>query len=326
MIDAALQSTAGILCFALVLDAMIGDPPALWNRLPHPVVLFGNLIDWGETRWNRPEAGDVARRRGGVFLAVLLLITAALVGWLIHRVVSFVSYGWLLEAAIASVFLAQKSLYDHVAAVARAFEADGLPGARRAVAMIVGRDPEQLDEGGVSRAAIETAAENFSDGVVAPAFWYLLAGLPGLLAYKALNTADSMIGHKNERYLMFGWASARLDDMANLIPARFSAMLIWAAAFVVPGADVRASVRATLRGARKHRSPNAGWPEAAMAGALGLRLAGPRIYGGKIVEDAWMGGAAGADAGPEDIRRALLLFRLVCGALILLVGVQALAA
>ncbi len=325
MIEAALQSTAGILCLALVFDAMIGDPPALWNRLPHPVVLFGKLIDWGEALWNRAETGDAARRRGGVLLVTVLLIAAALTGWLLHRILSLVSYGWLLEAAVASIFLAQRSLHDHVAAVARAFEADGLPGARRAVSMIVGRDPEQLDEGGVSRAAIETAAENFSDGVVAPAFWYLIGGLPGLLAYKALNTADSMIGHKNERYLMVGWASARLDDLANLIPARFSAMLIWAAAFAVPGADARSSVRATLRDARLHRSPNAGWPEAAMAGALGLRLAGTRVYGGKIVEDAWMG-AGGADADMGDIRRALTLFRLACGVLILLAGLLALAA
>lgn len=325
MIEAALQSTAGILCLALVLDALIGDPPGLWNRLPHPVVLFGTLIGWGEARWNQPEAGDADRRRGGVLLLVLLLFTAALTGWLLHRMLSFVSYGWLLEAAVASIFLAQRSLHDHVAAVAHAFETDGLPGARRAVSMIVGRDPEQLDEGGVSRAAIETAAENFSDGVVAPAFWYLLAGLPGLLAYKALNTADSMIGHKNARYLEFGWAAARLDDLANLIPARFSAVLIWAAAFVTPGADARSSVRATLRDARLHRSPNAGWPEGAMAGALGVRLAGPRVYGGKTVDDSWMG-AGGADAGMGDIRRALVLFRLACGALILLVGLLALAA
>lgn len=326
MIEAALQSTGGILCLALLFDAAIGDPPALWRRLPHPVVLFGSLIGWGEGRWNRPGASDADRRRGGVLLTGLLLVTAALAGWLLHRMLSFVSYGWLLEALIASVFLAQKSLHDHVTAVARAFETDGLPGARRAVSMIVGRDPEQLDAGGVSRAAIETAAENFSDGVVAPAFWYLVAGLPGLLAYKALNTADSMIGHKTARYLMFGWAAARLDDLANLIPARLSAGLIWLGALLAPGADVRASVRATLRDARRHRSPNAGWPESAMAGALGLRLAGPRVYGGKMVEDAWMGGAEGGDAGPADIRRALVLFRLACGALILLAGVMALAA
>ena len=275
MIEALLQSAGGILCLALIFDAVIGDPPVLWNRLPHPVVLFGKLISWGETRWNRVEAGAAARRRGGVALLALLLFTAALVGWLIHLVLSFISYGWLLEALLASVFLAQKSLHDHVAAVPDAFKTDGLPGARRAVSMIVGRDPEQLDEAGVSRAAIETTAENFCDGVVAPVFWYLVAGLPGLLAYKALNTADSMIGHKNERYLMFGRASARLDDLANLVPARVSAMLIWAAAFMLPGADAHSSFRATLRDARLHRSPNAGWPEAAMAGALGLRLAGP---------------------------------------------------
>ena len=190
--------------------------------------------------------------------------------------------------------------------------------------MIVGRDPEQLDEAGVSRAAIETAAENFSDGVVAPVFWYLVAGLPGLLAYKALNTADSMIGHKNERYLMFGRASARLDDLANLIPARVSAMLICAAAFMLPGLDARSSFRATLRDARLHRSPNAGWPEAAMAGALGLRLAGPRVYAGTVIEDAWMG-ADGGTAGMGDIRRALAVFRLACGVLVMLTGFFAFA-
>lgn len=324
MIEAALMSTGGVLCLALLLDAVIGDPPALWSRYPHPVVLFGNLINGLESRWNRPEAGDASRRRWGAVLVTVLLIVAASAGWLLHLAVSFVSYGWLLEAAIASVFLAQRSLHDHVAGVAKAFETNGLAGARRAVSMIVGRDPEQLDGGGVSRAAIETTAENFSDGVVAPAFWYLVAGLPGLLAYKALNTADSMIGHKNERYLMFGWAAARFDDLANLIPARLSALLIWSGALVAPGADVRSSVQATFRDAGLHRSPNAGWPEAAMAGALGLRLAGPRVYGGKTVDDAWMG-AGGGDAGPDDIRRALRLFRLACGALIIAAGFTALS-
>ena len=216
-----------------------------------------------------------------------------------------------------------KSLHDHVAAVPDAFRTDGLPGARRAVSMIAGRETGQLDEAGVSCRYRDDGGEFFRRrrGSV---FWYLV-GLPGLFAYKALNTADSMIGHKNERYLMFGRASARLDDLANLVPARASAMLIWAAAFMLPGADARSSFRATLRDARLHRSPNAGWPEAAMAGALGLRLAGPRVYDGAIVEDAWMG-AGGGTAGMGDVRRALAVFRLACGALILLTGFFAFAA
>lgn len=325
MVDAFFGSAAGILCLALLTDAWIGDPPRLWRRMPHPVVLFGTLIGALERHWNRPEAGDDVRRRRGVALVAILLLAAAASGWLLHRGFSFFAWGWLPEAVVASIFLAQRSLHEHAAAVADAFEKEGLIGARKAVAMIVGRDPEALDEAGVSRAAIETTAENFSDGVVAPAFWYLLAGLPGLLAYKALNTADSMIGHKSERYLAFGWAAARLDDLANLVPARISAALFWGAALLQSGAMPRASVRATLRDAGKHKSPNAGWPEAATAGALAVRLAGPRRYGGVLVEDAWMGGDGG-DAGPEDIRRCLALYRRACALLLLGVLLLGLAA
>jgi adenosylcobinamide-phosphate synthase len=216
----------------------------------------------------------------------------------------------MLEALIASLFLAQRSLYRHVAAVAGGFRSGGLPEARITVSHIVGRDPASLDTAGVCRASIESLAENFSDGVVAPVFWYLLFGLPGLLAYKALNTADSMIGHLNDRHRAFGWAAARLDDLANLVPARLSALAIAVGAIAVPGSSMIAALRAARRDAGQHRSVNAGWPEAAMAGALGLRLAGPRHYGGVRVEDAWMGkGRAEATAG--DIRRAL---RLYCAA------------
>jgi len=323
MADAFFTGTSGILFLALLLDALVGDPPQVWNRLPHPVVLFGRAIAWGEERLNDAALPGAARRRRGVVLLLLLLAGAAAAGWLLHMAVSCLPYGWLLEAAIASVFLAQRSLYDHVRAVVVGFSEDGVAGARGAVSMIVGRDPEQLDEAGICRAAIETAAENFSDGVVAPAFWYLLAGLPGLLAYKALNTADSMIGHRSARYLEFGRASARLDDFVNFIPARLSAALFWAAALALPDADPAGSWRATLRDARKHRSPNAGWPEAATAGALGLSLAGPRVYGGETVEDAWMGDGR-ADAEPGDILRALSLFRLACLALLLAVALTAL--
>ncbi len=220
--------------------------------------------------------------------------------------------------------MAQRSLYDHVAAVARALEAQGLEGGRKAVAMIVGRDVAALDVAGVSRAAVESLAENFSDGVVAPAFWTAVFGLTGGTLYKAANTADSMIGHKSERYRNFGWAAARFDDLVNLPASRLAALWLALAAAVSPGADCAGAIRAVRRDAKNHRSPNAGWPEAAMAGALDFKLAGPRIYGGELVADAFMGdGRAELDA--QDIRCALALYRRACAAqmifLAMLVGV-----
>ena len=219
--------------------------------------------------------------------------------------------GVVLVALLCASLPAQRSLHDHVARVARDLRAAGLPGGRRAVAMIVGRDPETLDEAGICRAAIESLAENFSDGIVAPAFWIGAGGLPGGALYKAINTADSMIGHRTPRHEAFGWAAARLDDLVNLPASRLSAGLIVAAAALHPGASARAALRAVLRDAGRHRSPNAGWPEAAMAGALGLRLAGPRVYGGTRVADAWMGNGR-AEAGPADVERALALYRTAC--------------
>jgi adenosylcobinamide-phosphate synthase len=211
-----------------------------------------------------------------------------------------------------STLIAQKSLYQHVAAVASGLETGGLGGGRLAVSRIVGRDPEALDQAGVSRAAIESLAENFSDGVVAPVFWAALFGLPGLLAYKVINTGDSMIGHKTERHLQFGWAAARLDDLLNLVPARLSALIVCAAAWLLPGADPLAAWRAMWRDARKHRSPNAGWPEAAFAGALSLAIAGPRVYHGEHVDDHWMNDGGRPHAAAPDIRMALRLFVRSC--------------
>ena len=214
---------------------------------------------------------------------------------------------------------------SHVEAVADALEWDGLEGGRKAVSMIVGRDPENLDEAGVSRAAIESLSENFSDGVVAPAFWLAVAGLPGAAVYKAVNTADSMIGHRTPRHEAFGWASARFDDLINLPASRLTALLIVGAAWSLEDADADASWRAVRRDARKHRSPNAGWPEAAMAGALGLALAGPRSYGGVLVEDALMGEGGRREASAADIRRALRIYRRADALLIALVGLVAAA-
>ncbi|HEY6334924.1 MAG TPA: adenosylcobinamide-phosphate synthase CbiB, partial [Alphaproteobacteria bacterium] len=233
-------------------------------------------------------------------------------------------FGWALEAVVASSLLSQRSLFEHVAAVAKALGDGGLAPAREAVAKIVGRNPETLDEAGVARAAIESLAENYSDGVVAPAFWFLIAGLPGIAIYKAINTADSMIGHRTSRHRAFGWAAARLDDLVNLPASRLSALLLVVASFFVANARAGDAARAALRDAPNHRSPNAGWPEAAMAGALDLKLAGPRVYGAEPVRDAWMG-AGRADAGAADIRAALALYRVACGVLWVLVGAGAMA-
>ncbi|MBV9078242.1 MAG: cobalamin biosynthesis protein CobD, partial [Methylobacteriaceae bacterium] len=212
--------------------------------------------------------------------------------------------GAILLALAASVLLAQQSLFLHVRAVERAFAAGGLPAARRAVSMIVGRDPDRLDDAGVARAAIESCAENFSDGVVAPAFWFALGGLPGLLVYKAVNTADSMVGHLSERHRAFGWASARLDDVLNLAPARLAGLLV-ALAAPAGGGRIGPALAVMERDARLHRSPNAGWPEAAMAGALGLALGGPRVYAAGPVDEPMLNAAGRRDAAPGDIGRAL---------------------
>lgn len=321
--DEACVDRAVILLIAQAFDAVVGEPPALWRRMPHPVALVGGMIGWLDRRWNRESDAPSRRRDMGIAAVVVLLVASvgigALVGGLLERLGLL---GALLEAAIVGVLLAQRSLYDHVTAVADAFLTDGLTGARRAVAEIVGRDPGALDEASVCRAAIESTAENFSDGVVAPALWYLVGGLPGLLAYKVLNTADSMIGHRTDRHRHFGWAAARLDDLANWVPARVAAVLAIAAAWTLADGEPAAAWRSVRRDADQHRSINAGWPEAAFAGALGLRLAGPRRYQGALVEDAWMGDGR-TDATPEDIRRGLALFMRSCGALAVMAAVIA---
>jgi adenosylcobinamide-phosphate synthase len=301
-----------ILLLALAFDAAIGDPPPLYRRLPHPIALIGRAIGWLDRNLNREDRSDGARRLAGLLACLLLIAASAGLGIAIERLLAQFQFGWVILAALTSLFLAQNSLYRHVARVARALAREGLAGGRRAVAEIVGRDPESLDEAGVCRAALESLAENFSDGVVAPAFWTLLLGLPGILAYKTVNTADSMIGHKTPRHLAFGWAAARCDDLLNLLPARLAGLLIAGAALVLPGAKPGTALCAMLRDARQHRSPNAGWQEAALAGALGLALAGPRRYGGKVVEDHWMNEGGRVAVTADDIRRGLRLYLLAC--------------
>mgnify|MGYP000131947222 CR=1 FL=1 len=299
---------------ALLAEAAAGYPQVLVQRIGHPVMWVGALIAWGDRRWNRAGDSFAARRARGVGLVGLLVAGMMAIGlaatWLTQAVVGE-PVATIILGVLAGSLLAQRSLDTHVAAVAEGLEKQGLDGGRRAVAMIVGRDPERLDEAGVARAAIESLAENFSDGVVAPLFWLAVGGLPGIMTYKALNTADSMIGHLSDRHRAFGWAAARLDDLVNLPASRLSALWIAVAAACVPSASASAALQAVARDASKHRSPNAGWPEAAMAGALGLRLAGPRVYHGHLVTDAWMGDGR-ADLDASDIRRALRLYRFAC--------------
>jgi len=264
---------------ALALDAAFGEPAWLYARVPHPVVLFGRLVGLLDRAMNRETSSRFARRLGGIAAVLLLLTLTAGPAWALSRGLSALPFGWVVEAILASTLIAQRSLYSHVAAVAEALEQQGLAGGRRAVSMIVGRNPESLDVSGVCRAAIESCAENFSDGIVAPVFWFAVLGFPGLVAYKAINTADSMIGHRTPRHEAFGWAAAQLDDLVNLLPARLAGLfIILGTAAFLKGRRLRrahAAWKIMLRDAGKHRSPNAGWQEAAMAGALGLALAGP---------------------------------------------------
>ncbi|WOH64794.1 adenosylcobinamide-phosphate synthase CbiB [Bradyrhizobium sp. BWA-3-5] len=305
------SDTLYVVVAALAFDAFIGDPDWLWRRLPHPVALGGALIGFLDRKLNRDKRSPMHRKLAGVSVMILLLAVSAVSGFLIELALRQIAFGHLLDGLIASTLIAQRSLYQHVAQVRAAFADGGLSEARRAVSMIVGRDPDRLDEAGVSRAAIESCAESFSDGVVAPAFWLALLGLPGLIAYKAINTADSIIGHLSPRYQSFGWAAARLDDLVNLIPARLSGFLVAMVAPVAGGSTI-AALKVMWRDAGKHRSPNAGWPESATAGALGLALAGPRRYGERVVDDAFLNAAARKDATPGEIGRALNLLIAAC--------------
>jgi adenosylcobinamide-phosphate synthase len=277
-----------ILVAALLLDAAFGEPKLLWDRVPHPAVLMGRLIAALDTRFNRGED----RRLKGTAVAAALAFGALVTGWLIHLIPD---HG-VIETLTVAILLAQRSLVDHVRAVATALRRSLAEG-RASVAMIVGRDTAAMTAPDVARAAVESAAENLSDGVIAPIFWYLVLGLPGLLLYKLANTADSMIGHLTPRHAEFGWASARFDDLLNLIPARLTALLIALTHGWVDPAPI-------LRDAPKHRSPNAGWPEAAIAPVLNIALSGPRSYNGTLKHYPWVWPEGRRDPGPADIDAA----------------------
>lgn len=299
---------ASLLIPALLLDAAFGEPKVIWDRFSHPAVLMGRAVGWAEARMN---SGARLRLKGAVAMAGLGL-TAMAIGWLIH----ILPDGGLLEIVAVAILLAQRSLVDHVRAVSLALRLS-LGDGQKAVAMIVGRDTAVLDRAGVARAAIESAAENLSDGIVAPAFWFLIGGLPGLMLYKITNTADSMIGHRTPRYEQFGWAAARFDDVLNLIPARLSALLIAVShGWFKPGP--------ILRDAPLHRSPNAGWPEAAMAVVLNIALAGPRSYHGRKTDFPWVWPEGRRDLGPDDIDRTVAALWRTWAALLGLVVLVAL--
>jgi adenosylcobinamide-phosphate synthase len=302
--------TAAVLTAALVLDALAGEPAWLWSRLPHPAVFMGRAIALADRLVNR----GAWRRAAGVAAILLLAALAALVGWAIGRL----PLAPLWQALVAAILLAQRSLADHVAAVAEGLR-QGLPQGRAAVAMIVGRDTAQMTQADAARAAIESAAENLSDGVVAPVFWFLVAGLPGMLVYKLVNTADSMIGHRTPRHQAFGWASARLDDLLNLVPARLTALLIW---LLAPSRTALATI---LRDAPRHRSPNAGWPEAAMAAALGVAISGPRSYHGERRDYPFVNDAGRRDIGPAEVDAAVRLLWRTWALMLALVATVALA-
>ncbi len=290
---------------ALAVEACIGYPRALYARIAHPVVWLGKLIEALEHRWNGPSRSEAARGALGVVTMTIVAGSAAAVGYAIQTGAQRLPYGILIVVLVATVGLAQRSLYTHVRDVLRPLARDDLHAAREAVSKIVGRDTTQLTASGVAGAAIESLAESFNDGIVAPAFWLTIGGLPGLFAYKALNTADSLIGHREPRWRAFGWAAARADDLANLIPARLAGLLI-----VLAGGG---GLRVMWRDAPRHASPNAGWPEAAMAGALGVELGGAATYEGVTHERPLFG--TGRRPESADLGRALQIYLEACALL-----------
>ncbi len=273
---------------ALLLEQLIGYPAFLYKNIGHPVEWFGKAITAADTYLNTGDKSPQATRMAGVLSISILCIAVAAPLWILSALLSTFQYGWILNVALATTLIAHTSLRDHVIAVADACTIS-LPRARLEVAKIVGRDTSAMTESDICRASLESLAENTSDGVIAPALWYAIAGLPGIAIYKLVNTADSMIGHRNEKYLHFGWAAARLDDVLNLPASRLTALIFALAARLGSAESARHSLATAWRDASKHNSPNAGWPEAAMAGALGVKFGGPRNYEGELIDLPWMG-------------------------------------
>ncbi|MDA0306008.1 MAG: adenosylcobinamide-phosphate synthase CbiB [Proteobacteria bacterium] len=299
-----------LLLLALIIEAYLGEMKAVFKHVRHPVRIIGDAIDFFDRKLNRENRSQGARAIRGLLVVLAIVLAAFTIGWMVAWLSLHHPWGWIIEFAGVVTLLAARGLYDHVKAVSKGLR-ESVEAGRDAVRHIVGRDPASLDGHGVARAAIETLAENFCDGVVAPVFWYALFGFPGLLVYKAVNTMDSMIGHRTPKYRAFGMTAARLDDVLNFIPARLSGLFIVFASLFVPTAKPGQALKVMLRDSHKHKSFNAGWPEGAMAGALGLALAGPRHYAGQTVNDPWVGdGSAKAEA--KDISRSLYLYVIAC--------------
>ena len=306
--------------FALVIEYFVGYPQGLQRAIGHPVEWIGKLIAYLDEGLNDPDSEDGDQRNQGIFVIIALCVAVGVPAYAIEKLLLSFHYGWVINILLATAFIAQKSLRDHVTAVARTLP-QSIIEARKEVAKIVGRDPSKLDESGVAKAALESLAENTADGITAPIFWFAIAGLPGIVIYKAINTADSMIGHKSEKYLHFGWAAAKLDDLVNLPASRLTGLMFAAAAWIKSKARAQAALNAMWRDASKHQSPNAGWPEAAMAGALDLKFGGPRQYDIEMVELPYMGDGRGQmnandiDKGLELYDRALLILLAVAALL-----------
>jgi adenosylcobinamide-phosphate synthase len=314
--------SAALALFAMLIELCIGYPERLVRVIGHPVTWIGALIGGLDRLFNR-DMTPALRRLAGILAVALALGVVGAISFVVQWQLLRLPFGVVPVAVLASALIAQRSLHRYVANVASALELQDLDAGRKAVSHIVGRDTARLDRAGIARAAIESLAENFSDGIVAPVFWLVVAGLPGAALYKAINTADSMIGHRTPRYADFGWTAARLDDLVNLPASRLAALLLVLASVLRNDASAGAVWRAVRRDAARHRSPNAGYPEAAMAGALGLSLAGPRFYAGIRVEDAFMGDGR-RETEAKDIRRALALYRCADAILLaLLAGLTA---
>ena len=300
------MNSLALMALALAAESLIGYPPLLQSTLRHPVQWMGDLISFLDGGLNDDQASAMAQKLSGIAALIILMACCGLPALALSWFLAKLPLGWLINVTLATTLLAQKSLRDHVTEVAEALPRS-IVEARACIAKIVGRDPDNLSEGEIAKAALETLAENTADGIVAPAFWYAVAGLPGIVIYKAINTADSMIGHKSERYRNFGWAAARLDDLVNLPASRLTGFLFTATASLTSLVDGKTAWRAMMRDAAKHKSPNAGWPEAAMAGAMGLQFGGPRAYRGETVTLATMGEGRWPDSA-ADIRRGLQLY------------------
>jgi adenosylcobinamide-phosphate synthase len=292
--------------FALVIEYFVGYPQSLQRAVGHPVEWIGKLIAYLDEGLNDPDSEASDQRNHGIFAVVAICVVVGVPALIVERLLLSFQYGWIINTLVATAFIAQKSLRDHVTAVARTLP-QSIISARQEVAKIVGRDPSTLDESGVAKAALESLAENTADGITAPIFWFAIAGLPGMVIYKAINTADSMIGHKSEKYLHFGWAAAKLDDLVNLPASRLTGLMFAAAAWFKSKTRAQAALNAMWRDAGKHQSPNAGWPEAAMAGALDLKFGGPRQYDGETVQLPYMGDGRG-QMNASDIGNGLELY------------------